>query len=182
MKHKIKEIDFNRLNYIYSIDSNNGMGNTNCKLINFTYNGEELEFQTPKVIIEKLIKENNKEYLLLRIIGNQACKTFCTKILEMEEAHNNKLSVNTNWFNNKLQTNNIKSVFQNDCFIVKIPFKYSKPCIKIYTTDSNLFNYYHLKQGMEIICLLSSNNLWINFDNSVTYNLIVKEILVTKHT
>jgi len=33
---------------------------------------------------------------------------------------------------------------------------------------------------MEIICLLSINNIWINFDNSINYYLNVKEIKITK--
>ena len=83
MKYKLKDVDFDKIEYKYSLNSNNGMGNTNCKLINFTYLKEELEFQTPKVLIEKILKENNKEYLVLKIIPTEACKTFCRKILEM---------------------------------------------------------------------------------------------------
>ena len=68
-------------------------------------------------------------------------------------------------------------VFNEDCFIVKIPFKYSKPLIKVYK-DNKLFNYYHLAKGMEIICLLNLSKLWVNFKNEISYNLNVKEILV----
>jgi len=187
MKYKLKDINFDKTEYKYSLNSNNGMGNTNCKLINFTYLSEDLEFQTPKVLIEKIVKENNKEYLILKIRNTEACKTFCTKILEMEEKHNKVLRCNNKWFNKKLPVYPIRSVFnklpevlEDICFTIKVPFKSSNPCIKIYDHDLNLFNYYHLQTGMEVICLISCNNLWINFDNLVTYNLILKEIRLTK--
>ena len=132
------------------------------------------------MLIEKIIKENNKEYLLLKILPTEACKTFCTKIFELENKHNIELNNHKDWFNKKIPISEVKSVFNEDCFIVKIPFNYSRPNVKIYDKDSKLFNYYHLKQGMEIICLLNVNNIWINFDNVPNYNLIVKEILITK--
>jgi len=179
MKIKLKDIDCSKIKY--SINGNDGIinGNSNCKLINFNYYGETLEFQTPKVLIEEIVKENNKEYLILKILPTEACKTFCTKIYELEKNHN--VNLKKEWFNKKLLISEIKSIFDNDHFTVKIPFKYNNPCIKIYDRDSKLFNYYHLKKGMEIICLLSCNNIWINFDNACVYNLNVKEILVTKN-
>jgi hypothetical protein len=177
MKYKLKDIDFiNDRNIKYSL----GLNNTNYKLINFTYLKESFEFQTPKVLIEKLIKENNKEYLLLKILPTEACKTFCKKILEFENKHNIELNKHKHWFNKNISISLIKSVFNEDCFIVKVPFKGTNPQIKIYDKDSNLFNYYLLKEGMEIICLLNFSNIWINFDNTPSYNLIIKEILITK--
>lgn len=183
MKFKLKDIDFNNMEYVYNINTNNGLGNSkliSSKLINLTYMKDELEFQTPKVIIKKIVKENDKEYLFLQIIGNEGCKTFYSKIKELEENHNRELLKNKDWFNKNLEINNIKSIFKEDIFTVKIPFKYSKPIVKIYDKDSRLFNYYSLKPGMEVMCLLSCNNIWVNFDNTTTYNLIVKEILITK--
>ena len=174
MKIKLKNAVFENIKYTYSIFKND------CKLINILYNNEEINFQTPKVIIKKIMRENDKEYLLLQLVGNEACKTFYSKIIELENYYNKITQDNTDWFNDSIPITGIKSVFTNDTFIVKIPFKYSKPSIKLYTSDNNLFNYYHLKPGMEIICLLGSNNLWISQDNSLSYNLIVKEILVSK--
>lgn len=175
MKLKLKEIDFEKL--VYSL--NNGIFGEECKMINYSYQGSEFEFQTPKVIIEKIIKENSKEYLLLKILGTEACRTFYSKISELEDTHNSVISKHNEWFNNSLPIGNVKSVFKGQTFLVKVPFKYSSPNIKIYK-DSRLFNYYHLKEGMEIICLLGCNNLWINFDNNVSYHLILKEIMITK--
>ena len=78
---------------------------------------------------------------------------------------------------NKYIKNKIKSIFNEETFIVKIPFKLSNPQIKVYK-DNKLFNYYHLTKGMEIICLLNLSKLWTNFKNETNYNLTVKEILV----
>ena len=180
MKIKFKDVDCSKINY--STNSNDGIinGNSNCKLINLNYLGEVFEFQTPKVLIEDIVKENNKEYLILKILPTEACRTFCTKIFEIEKNHNQNLK--KEWFNKKIQIPEIKSIFTEDTFIVKIPFKYSNPCIKIYDRESKLLNYYHLKKGMEVICLLNYNHIWINFDNTCVYNLNVKEILVTKTT
>jgi hypothetical protein len=179
MKYKIKEIQFEKLKYNYSLNSNNGKFN-NCKLIQFTYNEEDLEFQTPKVILNDIINEDNKHYLILKVLPTEASRTFYTKINELEEKHNNTLQKHSDWFNSSLPRDAIKSNLDEDIFKVKIPFKYSNPVTKCYDKESNLFNYYHLKKGMEIICLLSTNSLWINFDNSVSYNLSAKEILITK--
>jgi hypothetical protein len=175
MKYKLKDINLDFIEY--KLIQSNSINN-NCKLINFTYSGEELEFQSPKVIIEKIVRENNKEFLILKILGNEACKCFCLKLFDLEKNINYKL--NKNWFNENIPINDVKSVFKGDCFTVKIPFKYSKPIITTYSHNGNVFNYYNLKEGMEIICLLSINNIWINFDNSVNYYLNVKEIKITK--
>jgi len=175
MKHRLKDINLDLIEY--NLVQNNSINN-NCKLINFTYSGQELEFQSPKVIIEKIIHENNKEILILKILGNEACKTFCLKLFDLEK--NINYSLKKNWFNERIPINDVKSVFKGDCFTVKIPFKYSKPLINTYSSNGNIFNYYNLKEGMEIICLLSINNIWINFDNSVSYYLNVKEIKITK--
>jgi hypothetical protein len=45
--------------------------------------------------------------------------------------------------------------------------------------NEKLFNYYHLSESMEIICLLSLDKVWISNVNEPNYNLTVKEILVT---
>jgi hypothetical protein len=60
MKHKLTEIDFDKINYkLTEID----LGT----VINIKYNCDSLEFQTPKVVIQDIIKENQKEYLILKI-------------------------------------------------------------------------------------------------------------------
>ena len=178
MKYKIKDILLDNIDYKIIVNNGIGNGNNNCKFVNFTYSGNEIEFQTPKVLIDTLIKEGDKEYMLLKIIGTEACKSFYSKICEIEKNHTKNL--NKNWFNKELPVNSIKTIFEEDCFKVKIPFRYSKPSINCYSANGNLFNYYHLKEGMEIICLLTCGNIWINFDNVASYNLSIKEILVTK--
>ena len=158
MKYKLKELNFNNISF-NKVELNNGT------IINLKYVNESLEFQTPKIIINDLIKENGKEYLVLKIIGNQACKTFCSKINELET-----------YFSESLK-NPIRTIFNEDLFTVKIPFKNSNPLIKVYK-DNSLFNYYHLSKDMEIICLLGIDKIWINNYNEPSYNLIVKEIMV----
>ena len=159
MKYKLKNLNFNKDSNISFIETNLDNGT----IINLKYNNDTLEFQTPKVIIESLIKENNNEYFILKIVGNQACKTFCSKILEFEDFLQIKYGLK------------LKTIFNEDVFTVIIPFKYSKPLVKVYKDDS-LFNYYQLSKDMEIICLINIDKLWIN--NCIHYNLNVKEIMV----
>jgi hypothetical protein len=158
MKYKLKELDFKE----FSFNKTNIESGT---LINLKYKNDSLEFQTPKVIIENLIKENDHEYLLLKILPTKACKDFCSKITQLE-----------NFFKETLK-NDIKSVFSEDLFTVKIPFKYSKPIIKIYN-ETGLFNYYKLSNNTTVICLLALDKIWVNQYNEPNYNLIVKEIMV----
>jgi hypothetical protein len=174
MKYKLKDIDFTN-GIEYKLNSGIGVKLNGNNLVNFTYNSELLEFQTPKVLIEKVIKENNKEYLVLKIIGTEACKTFCSKMLSLEKIH----YTNVKPFFNKNIPSSFKSIFNEQTFTVKVPFRNENPQIKIYD-HSHPFNYYHLTPGMEIICVVTCNNIWINFDNTASYNLTVKEILVTK--
>ena len=65
------------------------------------------------------------------------------------------------------------TVFLHKNYHKKIPFKYSKPLIKVYK-DNKLFNYYHLAKGMEIICLLNLSKLWVNFKNEINKFYILK--------
>lgn len=134
-------------------------------IVNLKYKNESLEFQTPKLIIENLIKENDHEYLILKILPTKACMDFCSKISQIE-----------NFFKETLK-NDIKTVFSEDLFTVKIPFKYSKPIIKVYN-ETGLFNYYKLSKDTTVICLLGLDKIWINQYNEPNYNLIVKEIMV----
>ena len=158
MKFKLKELNFNNISLNKTILENG-------TIINLKYSNELLEFQTPRIIINDLIKEKDKEYLVLKIIGNQACKTFCSKINELET-----------YFSESLKKP-IKTIFNEDLFTVKIPFRSSNPLIKVYK-DNSLFNYYHLSKDMEIICLLGVDKIWINNYNEPSYHLIVKEIMV----
>ena len=162
MKFKLKYLNTEFLKYSEVLNKNFG---NNGKLLNVTYHGESLEFQTPKVFIEKIIKEpGDKEYLLLKIIPNEGCRMFYQKITEIE-SHIGILG-------------SIESNLIGTCFKVKIPFKYGKPQLNIFSKDDYLFNYYHLVEGMEVTLLLSINNIWINPDGIINYSLIVNEILI----
>ena len=156
MKYKIKEIDFDKLTF-------NEVKLVNGTIVNIIYNNDILEFQTPKVIIDSVNFENN--YIILKILPTEACRLFCSKIFELEKKIKKKYPIDT--------------VFKKDTFAIKIPFNYSKPTIKIISKETNFFNYYHLKEGMEIICLLTCNKLWISESDECNYNLNAKEILVT---
>jgi hypothetical protein len=156
MKHKLTDINFENIKYSPK-DLSNGT------IVNITYNSELLEFQSPKMCIQEILKDSDHEYLLLKIYGNQACQKFFLKILELEKSIGN----------------NIVSLFQGDIFTVKVPFKYSKPMVDVYH-DGSFFNYYHLSKGMEIICLLEFHKLWINEYKVVNYNLTIKEIMLLK--
>ena len=161
MKIKLKYLNTELLKYSEVLNKNFG---NNGKLLNVTYNGQSLEFQTPKVFIEKIIKEpGDKEYLLLKIIPNEGSRIFYQKISEIESI---------------LGISSIESNLSGTCFKVKIPFKYGKPQLNIFSKDDYLFNYYHLVEGMEIICLLSINTIWITLDGISNYSLIAKEILI----
>ena len=168
MKYKIKDVNFGEIKYSPK-ELNNGT------VINFTYNSSILEFQTPKVIIEQIYQENGKEYFLLRIHGTEACKKFFLKIFELENSFN-KSNI---WFNKEIPKRDVKNIFKGDLFNVKIPFKFSKPCIKVFFGEG-LFNYYHLAKGMEIICLLTLDKLWMTNENDLSYNLNIKEIMLLK--
>ena len=167
MKIKLKYLNTELIKYsevlIPSIHTKN-FGN-NGKLLNVTYDGESMEFQTPKVSIEKIIKEpGDKEYLLLKLNNNEACRLFYQKISEIESTILGISSTNSN--------------LSGTSFKVKIPFKYGKPQLNIFSKDDYLFNYYHLVEGMEVILLLSIKNIWINPDGFSNYSLIVNEILI----
>jgi hypothetical protein len=160
MKYRVKEIDTS--NFVFNkTQLNNGT------IVNIRYLEEILEFQSPKMVIHELVKENDHQYITLQLLGTQACKTFYLKIMEIE-----------NHFNKMLGNDLTKSVFHENFLTVKIPFKgYSNPLIKVYRNDA-LFNYYHLTVGMEILCLLCIDKIWINNFNEPNYYLNVKEIMV----
>ena len=154
MKYKLTDLSFNHFEYC----SKELVSGT---VVNLKYNGQLLEFQTPKVIIQDIIKESDKEFLCLQILGTLACKKFFDKILEFE-------SVLTEHFNLPIQ-----SIFKGDHFNVKVQV----PSVEVFFNGS-LFNYYHLRKGMEIICLVQCDKMWIS--NSLNYHLHVKEIMLLK--
>ena len=84
MKFKLKDIDFNNMEYVYNINTNNGLGNSkliSSKLINLTYMKDELEFQTPKVIIKKIQDNPNFKTIIYSVFMN-SCLLLLKQILE----------------------------------------------------------------------------------------------------
>jgi hypothetical protein len=158
MKYKLKDICLEQISFNKSkLDS--GI------IYNLKYNDECLEFQSPKMILESIHKEKNNEYIALKVLPTQACKSFYLKIKEIE------------LFFGATFKNPVNSVFYDSFMRVKVPFKFEKPLTKIYKTDS-LFNYYNLSQGMEVICLLSIDKVWVNNFDEPSYQLNVKEIMI----
>lgn len=149
MKYKLKELSFNDLNFTTTHTINSG------KIYNLN---EPIEFQTPKV---KII-DMDDNYLTLKILATEASRIFFIKIHEFEQQLKKKFS-----------NQQITSIFDGDTFKVKIKNKN----FKVYF-NCNLFNLYHLKPGMDIICLVSISKIWMNIYNVISYNLKVDEILI----
>jgi hypothetical protein len=160
MKFKLKDISFENINFVKKKLNDS-------QIINIKYNDEIFDFQTPKVIINNIFKKNDREYISLKIVGNQACKNFFLKINEIESHFDKKLNGNNG---------TIKSIFTDDCFNVKI-----SNIPKVYDSNGNNINYYSLLKGMEVICLLNYSKLWIDNSNEISYNLNVKEIMLLKN-
>ena len=160
MKYRLKEIGPQQFTFSKT-QLNNGT------IVNVKYRDDSLEFQSPKMKLSRVEKKNDHNYVILELLSTQACKTFYTKILEIEKC----LAPETD--------NPIKSVFNENMVTIKIPFtKSQNPLVKVYRDDA-LFNYYHLEESMEVICLLTLDKLWINNFNEYSYQLTAKEIMVT---
>ena len=124
----------------------------NGKIYNLT---ESIEFQTPRV---KIVAINN-DYLTLKILPSEACRIFFNKIHEFQESLKKMFNLE------------VDDLFENETFKVKIKNK----TFKIYL-NGNLFNIYHLKENMDIICLVSISRLWIT--DSIRFNLKVDEMVI----
>jgi hypothetical protein len=164
MKYRLKDVDFSKIKYSSSSELEHG------SIINIIYNGEILEFQTPRMIIDSIFENNGKNYFSLKLIPTEASKIFYLKIFELEQILMDSFKGVSNYS------------FKDDALIVKIPFCYSKPNIKVYIKEAgnlSLFNYYQLEPGMEVICLLYLDKLWKNGEK-LNYVLNTKELLITK--
>ena len=71
MKYKLKEIDVKNISFTSTYLQSG-------TLLNIKYNKELFDFQTPKVILDSVIQENGHEYLVLKVLGTQASKLFCS--------------------------------------------------------------------------------------------------------
>jgi hypothetical protein len=151
MKYKLKELNFDTVNF------NLGNSTDYGKVFNIN---DIIEFQTPKVIFEKVLKEDDKEYLILSLLPTEASKIFYSKINEFEEMLKKFGKVN--------------SIFNGETFKVKVPFRNGNPLVKIYN-DYNLLNYYSLKSKVTLIILLNISKIWTNSE-TVSYNLNAIEV------
>jgi len=125
------------------------------KIINLE---ESFDFQTPTVRIIEI----DTDYITLSLLPSEACNIFYNKIHDFEK----KI---------KELFNNVYPLFENETFKVKI----KNDSFKIYY-QGNQFNRYHLKPGMDIICLVSISKLWENVYNVINYTLKVNEMVIKK--
>ena len=125
------------------------------KIINLE---ESFDFQTPTVRIIEI----DTDYITLSLLPSEACNIFYNKIHDFEK----KI---------KELFNNVTPLFENETFKVKI----KNDSFKIYY-QGNQFNRYHLKPGMDIICLVSISKLWENVYNVINYTLKVNEMVIKK--
>ena len=150
-----------------TVKFNLGNSNEYGKLMNIN---EPLLFQTPTLVIESVVIETNlngleKWYIIVKLRNTKACETFSTKIKELEKCLK------------RTQRLQINELIQSDqTFKLKVPFKNGNPQIKIYDTNNQLFNYFHLKSGMEIKAMVEFSKIWIN--SIINYNLTISEIKV----
>lgn len=163
MKVKLKNIDYSLINYneVNSSTLNDGT------LVNISYLDNELEFQSCKTIINSI----NNNYFELKLLPTEASRTFYNKLIQLENEYNKYLLT-------KNINKQIKSIFKNEYFTVKIPFKNNHPLVKVYDKDNKLINFYKLINNNTIICLFVCKNLWITKDSDIHYQLTVKEILL----
>ena len=150
MKVKLKEVKFDTIKY------------TEHKTpVGIVINLEPtFDFQTPTVEIVEI----TTEYLTLKLLPSVACSIFYNKIHEFE-----------NVIGKKIENEYITCLFMDDQFKVKI----KENNFKVFF-ESKQFNFYHLKPGMHIICLVSILKLWKNIYSVLNYNLKVNEILIKK--
>jgi hypothetical protein len=144
---KLKELELKQINFVKS-------DKANFTIVNVSYQNEPFVFQCPKCKIEFI--END---LLIVEIKNV---TFLSLLRSIENFLEQRFKLPVN------------SLIENN--LVKFKLKVSKslrPEFKIINNGS-LFNFHNLSAGMEIICLVSLEKLWIT--ESINYSLTVKEI------
>ena len=147
---KLKELILSNLKF-----SNKEL--SNGQIINVRYLDEPFEFQIPKAIIHFVENET--------IILDVDNKLFLEKMTSFET------------FISKRFNKELISPIENNLVKLKLPFKFSKPQFKVYH-GSRLFNYFNLKAGDEIICLVFLDKLWNS--ESIHYCLNIKEIMLLK--
>ena len=108
MKYKIKELETE--DNLFTFDKVQLHGNS---ILNLKYKQDTLEFQTPKMCVESVIKESDKEYFSLKIASTRAHEIFCSKVYQIENVFSKKFG-------------NIRSAVSGEQVIVKIPCKNGK--------------------------------------------------------
>ena len=148
MKISLKEICFDNLKFTKCVTDLGTIYNLN----------EILQFQTPYV---KIVEIDN-DYIYLQLLPTKACQLFYTKMCEFESKIKEQFK------------KEINCLFENTLFKVKIK---NNKNFKIYFENS-LFNFYHLKPGMETIILVSINKLWDN--GIINYHFSLNEMVLKK--
>jgi hypothetical protein len=145
---KLKELILNQIKFV-SKDLPNGT------IVNVKYLDEPFQFQLPKGSIEYI----GNEHLTLNINNN----LFFGLIGSLEDYMSTR-------FNRP-----IESIISENFVQLKLPFRNSRPEFKV-LLDNRLFNYHNLISGMEVICIVSLDKLWIT--DKINYTLTIKDILL----
>lgn len=147
MKRSLKELNFDNLKFTKCVTGLGTIYNLN----------DPIEFQTPCIKINSI----DNDYITLQILPTQACKIFFLKIHEFEQR------LKTLFLNQE-----IVGLFEGSCFKIKVK---NNKNFKIYL-NGNLFNFYHLQPGNELLALVSINKLWDN--GTINYNLNIHEMVL----
>ena len=167
MKIKIKDLIFENiiLSPVRDFSSSNLEQST---LFNIKYSAgnhfEELSFQTPQMVVERISDEPSGKFMYLRLLQTNACKIFYEKIKMFEMV-----------FTEKLKCETVSTIKHNNTIKIKVPHHYNHPMVETFH-NSQQIPYNSLKPLDKIICILTLNKLWMS-NNKIFYNLSVSEIL-----
>lgn len=150
---KLKEINFHEIEFKPVINKE-----LNGTLINLSIKGDNITFQTPKLIIKEIFKD----YLLVSLTNS-----FKEKVLNLEEHYSSHFK--------KV----VSSLINNDYIVLKIKYSKDNPVLKVYDNSFDLINFYSLQKGDKVIVSVLNKCLWIN-NNTINTNLIIEEIMLIK--
>ena len=143
----LKELNFDNLKFTKCLTGLGTIYNLN----------NPIEFQTPCVKITEI----DNDYITLQILPTQACKIFFLKIHEFEQ------TLKTLFVNQE-----VIGLFDGSFFKIKVK---NNKNFKIYL-NGNLFNFYHLRPGDQVLLLVSISKLWDN--GTINYNLNIHEMVL----
>jgi hypothetical protein len=167
MKIKIKDILFENIilspirDFSLSTENQNTLFSVKYSVHN---NTEEISFQTPHMVIDRITDEPSGKFMYLNILQTNACKLFYTKIKMFEAT-----------FTEKLKRETVSVMKPDDTVKIKISHHYNHPMVETFHKSQQI-PYNSLKPLDKIICLLVLNKIWVSNDK-IFYNLSVSEIL-----